>query len=300
VNSPPPALSKFKKRVSWEDIDKSHLLAHLELCVQEDLSNTGDLTSDRCQISGNGVAEIVTREEMIICGLSLIPIIFQVFEVNSLEVENLVDEGVLTPNGTTIAKLSGKQSDILKIERTVLNFIQRLSGIATSSNLYAAILSEDDVHLLDTRKTTPGIRSLEKFASACGGSYNHRMGLFDRILIKDNHLAASNIVTGDQLHNFLIQIKKKSTNDIVQVEIDSIEYLEISINAGVDAILLDNFSPDDVKRAVLLNKNRVVIEASGGISFQSLKKYARAQPHFVSTGAPIHGSRWMDIGLDWK
>ena len=300
MNSPPPALSKFKKRVSWEDIDKSHLLAHLELCVQEDLSNTGDLTSDRCQISGNGVAEIVTREEMIICGLSLIPIIFQVFEVNSLEVENLVDEGVLTPNGTTIAKLSGKQSDILKIERTVLNFIQRLSGIATSSNLYAAILSEDDVHLLDTRKTTPGIRSLEKFASACGGSYNHRMGLFDRILIKDNHLAASNIVTGDQLHNFLIQIKKKSTNDIVQVEIDSIEYLEISINAGVDAILLDNFSPDDVKRAVLLNKNRVVIEASGGISFQSLKKYARAQPHFVSTGAPIHGSRWMDIGLDWK
>jgi len=133
VNSPPPALSKFKKRVSWEDIDKSHLLAHLELCVQEDLSNTGDLTSDRCQISGNGVAELVTREEMIICGLSLIPIIFQVFEVNSLEVENLVDEGVLTPNGTTIAKLSGKQSDILKIERTVLNFIQRLSGIATSS-----------------------------------------------------------------------------------------------------------------------------------------------------------------------
>mgnify|MGYP003965172603 FL=1 len=300
MNPPPPALSKFKKRVSWEDIDKSHLLAHLELCVQEDLSNTGDLTSDRCQISGNGVAEIVTREEMIICGLSLIPIIFQVFEVNSLEVENLVDEGVLTPNGTTIAKISGKQSDILKIERTVLNFIQRLSGIATSTNLYAAILSKDDVHLLDTRKTTPGIRSLEKFASACGGSYNHRMGLFDRILIKDNHLAASNIVTANQLHDFLIQIKKKSINDIVQVEIDSIEYLEISINAGVDAILLDNFSPDDVKRAVLLNKNRVVIEASGGISFQSLKKYARAQPHFVSTGAPIHGSRWMDIGLDWK
>ena len=300
MNPPPPALSKFKKRVSWEDIDESHLLAHLELCVQEDLSNVGDLTSERCQIIGNGVAELVTREEMIICGLSLIPIIFQAFKVNSLKVENFVDEGVLTPNGTTIAKISGKQSDILKIERTVLNFIQRLSGIATSTNLYAAILSKDDVHLLDTRKTTPGIRSLEKFASACGGSYNHRMGLFDRILIKDNHLAASNIVTGDQLHNFLIQIKKKSTNDIVQVEIDSIEYLEISINAGVDAILLDNFSPDDVKRAVLLNKNRVVIEASGGISLQSLKKYARAQPHFVSTGAPIHRSRWMDIGLDWK
>ena len=300
MNPPPPALSKFKKRVSWEDIDESHLLAHLELCVQEDLSNAGDLTSDRCQIIGNGVAELVTREEMIICGLSLIPIIFQAFKVNSLKVENFVDEGVLTPNGTTIAKISGKQSDILKIERTVLNFIQRLSGIATCSNLYTAILTKEDVNLLDTRKTTPGIRSLEKFASACGGSYNHRMGLFDRILIKDNHLAALNIVTANQLHDFLIQIKKKSINDIVQVEIDSIEYLEISINAGVDAILLDNFSPDDVKRAVLLNKNRVVIEASGGISLQSLKKYARAQPHFVSTGAPIHGSRWMDIGLDWK
>jgi nicotinate-nucleotide pyrophosphorylase (carboxylating) len=127
-------------------------LAHLELCVQEDLSNAGDLTSERSQIIGNGVAELVTREEMVICGLSLIPIIFQAFKVNSLKVENLVDEGVLTPVGTTIAKISGKQSDILKIERTVLNFIQRLSGIATSSNLYAAILSKDDVSLLDTRK----------------------------------------------------------------------------------------------------------------------------------------------------
>ena len=184
-------------------------MSHLELCVQEDLSNAGDLTSERSQIIGNGVAELVTREEMVICGLSLIPIIFQAFKVNSLKVENFVDEGVLTPNGTTIAKISGKQSDILKIERTVLNFIQRLSGIATSSNLYAAILSKDDVSLLDTRKTTPGIRSLEKFASACGGSYNHRMGLFDRIFIKDNHLAALNIVTGNQLHDFLIQIKKK-------------------------------------------------------------------------------------------
>ena len=190
MNPPTPALSKFKKRLSWEDVDKSHLLAHLELCVQEDLSNAGDLTSERSQIIGNGVAELVTREEMVICGLSLIPIIFQAFKVNSLKVENFVDEGVLTPNGTTIAKISGKQSDILKIERTVLNFIQRLSGIATSTNLYAAILSKDDVNLLDTRKTTPGIRSLEKFASACGGSYNQRMGLFDRILIKDNHLAA--------------------------------------------------------------------------------------------------------------
>ena len=296
----PPAFNRFKKRISWEDVDKSHLLAHLELCVQEDLSNNGDLTSARCQIIGNGVAELVTREEMIVCGLSLIPIIFEAFKVDSLVVENLVDEGRKIPNGTTIAKISGKQSDILKIERTILNFIQRLSGIATSSNLYATILSKNDVNLLDTRKTTPGIRSLEKFATACGGSFNHRMGLFDRILIKDNHLAALNIVNDNQLHDFLVQIRKNSVNDIVQVEIDSIDFLEISINAGVDAILLDNFSPDDVKRAVLLNQDRVVLEASGGISLQTLDKYARAQPHFVSTGAPIHGSRWMDIGLDWK
>jgi nicotinate-nucleotide pyrophosphorylase (carboxylating) len=196
--------------------------------------------------------------------------------------------------------LHGKQADILLTERTVLNFIQRLSGVATTSNQYVSILDKENVGLLDTRKTTPGLRILEKYATACGGGFNHRMGLFDRILIKDNHLAALGISSIKDFSSFLSKVKNNSDNNLLEIEIDSIEYLETAIDAGVDAILLDNFEPSEIRKAVSVNDNRVVIEASGGISLKSLDEFAKTQPHFISTGAPIHTSRWRDIGLDWK
>ena len=154
--------------------------------------------------------------------------------------------------------------------------------------------------MLDTRKTTPGLRVLEKYATACGGGFNHRMGLFDRILIKDNHLAALGISSNKDLSTFLTEIKNNSANNLLEIEIDSIGYLETAIDAGVDAVLLDNFEPSEVRKAVLANGNRVVIEASGGISLESLDEFAQTHPHFISTGAPIHTSRWLDIGLDWE
>jgi nicotinate-nucleotide pyrophosphorylase (carboxylating) len=155
--------------------------------------------------------------------------------------------------------------------------------------------------LLDTRKTTPGLRFLEKYATACGGGFNHRFGLHDRILIKDNHLAAVQATHGVLLENFLRSVVEKNTGDyLIEVEIDEIEQLEPAINAGVDAVLLDNFSPSLIERAIMINNNRVVIEASGGITESSITDYAKAKPHFISTGAPVHSSRWIDIGLDWN
>lgn len=296
----PLALEKFQKRISWKEINQSHLIEHLKLCAKEDLACKGDLTTKLCKIKGNGVAELVTREEMIICGLPLLKIIFQAFKVNSIKIENFAIDGEKIPSGTIITRLTGKQADILLIERTILNFIQRLSGVATTTDLYASILKKENVGLLDTRKTTPGLRELEKYATACGGGFNHRMGLFDRILIKDNHLAALGIQSINELSDFLSKIKNSKQETILEIEIDSIEYLEVAIKAGVDSILLDNFKPKEVKEAVKINQNRVVIEASGGITFEKLNAYALAHPHFISTGTPIHGSRWLDIGLDWK
>jgi nicotinate-nucleotide pyrophosphorylase (carboxylating) len=300
VTPPPFALSKFQKRISWEEIDQSHLIDHLRLCVQEELASYGDLTSNLCQIRGNGTAELVSREDMIVCGLPLVPLIFQAFKISSIRVENFVQDGDKVAKGTSISRFYGKQAEILLTERTVLNFIQRLSGVATTSNLYVSILSKENVGLLDTRKTTPGLRVLEKYATACGGGFNHRMGLFDRILIKDNHLAALGISSNKDLSTFLTEIKNNSANNLLEIEIDSIGYLETAIDAGVDAVLLDNFEPSEVRKAVLANGNRVVIEASGGISLESLDEFAQTHPHFISTGAPIHTSRWLDIGLDWK
>ena len=300
MTPPPFALSKFQKRISWEEIDQSHLIDHLRLCVQEELASYGDLTSNLCQIRGNGTAELVSREDMIVCGLPLVPLIFQAFKISSIRVENFVQDGDKVAKGTSISRFYGKQAEILLTERTVLNFIQRLSGVATTSNLYVSILSKENVGLLDTRKTTPGLRVLEKYATACGGGFNHRMGLFDRILIKDNHLAALGISSNKDLSTFLTKIKNNSANNLLEIEIDSIEYLETAIDAGVDAVLLDNFEPSEVRKAVLANDNRVVIEASGGISLESLDEFAQTHPHFISTGAPIHTSRWLDIGLDWE
>jgi nicotinate-nucleotide pyrophosphorylase (carboxylating) len=300
VTPPPVALSKFQKRISWEEIDQSHLKDHLKLCAQEDLVSNGDLTSNLCQIRGTGTADLVARESMTVCGLPLLPLIFQAFKISSIRVENFIQDGDIVTKGSSITRLHGKQADILLTERTVLNFIQRLSGVATTSNQYVSILDKENVGLLDTRKTTPGLRILEKYATACGGGFNHRMGLFDRILIKDNHLAALGISSIKDFSSFLSKVKNNSDNNLLEIEIDSIEYLETAIDAGVDAILLDNFEPSEIRKAVSVNDNRVVIEASGGISLKSLNEFAKTQPHFISTGAPIHTSRWRDIGLDWK
>ena len=300
MTPPPVALSKFQKRISWEEIDQSHLKDHLKLCAQEDLASNGDLTSNLCQIRGTGTADLVARESMTVCGLPLLPLIFQAFKISSIRVENFIQDGDIVTKGSSITRLHGKQADILLTERTVLNFIQRLSGVATTSNQYVSILDKENVGLLDTRKTTPGLRVLEKYATACGGGFNHRMGLFDRILIKDNHLAALGISSIKDFSSFLSKVKNNSDNNLLEIEIDSIEYLETAIDAGVDAILLDNFEPSEIRKAVSVNDNRVVIEASGGISLKSLDEFAKTQPHFISTGAPIHTSRWRDIGLDWK
>jgi nicotinate-nucleotide pyrophosphorylase (carboxylating) len=305
VISRPPALEKFRTRISWEDIDQESLMSYLQICLIEETGGSAgnnldkDITTKVCGISNQGIAHIVARENLIVCGIPLIELIFKVFSTKAITINSNFKDGDEIEKGTSIASIKGNQKDILLIERTTLNFIQKLSGIATESKLYSNIVDKHGVGLLDTRKTTPGLRILEKYATSCGGSFNHRMGLFDRILIKDNHLAAKNIKDAIAFTNMLANIKENQQKIILEVEIDSIDLLIPAINGGVDAVLLDNFSPQKVKEAVNINQERVVLEASGGIKKNLLESYAVAKPHFISTGAPIHASRWVDIGLDW-
>lgn len=303
--SRPPALEKFRTRISWEDIDQESLMSYLQICLIEETGGSAgnnldkDITTKVCGISNQGIAHIVARENLIVCGIPLIELVFKAFSTKAITINSNFKDGDEIEKGTSIASIKGNQKDILLIERTTLNFIQKLSGIATESKLYSNIVDKHGVGLLDTRKTTPGLRILEKYATSCGGSFNHRMGLFDRILIKDNHLAAKNIKDAIAFTNMLANIKKNQQKIILEVEIDSIDLLIPAINGGVDAVLLDNFSPQQVKEAVNINQERVVLEASGGIKKNLLESYAVAKPHFISTGAPIHASRWVDIGLDW-
>jgi nicotinate-nucleotide pyrophosphorylase (carboxylating) len=303
----PLRIDDFRHRLKWHELEASHRLIDLitACCVEEDLGTTHeepwrrDATSSACNLSGRGNAKLSAREHMVICGTQIPKLVLDAFGCTDVVYFAYKKDGDICSNGDTLGILKGAVAQILAAERTILNFIQRLSGVATKSSEYVKILTPQKVELLDTRKTTPGLRIFEKYATGVGGSYNHRMGLYDRILIKDNHLASAGINNNQSLTAFLLQVRERSKEILIEVEIDSLSQLLPAIAGQVDAVLLDNFSPEDVSQAVNLNQNRVVLEVSGGINEVNLALYSEAKPHFISTGAPVHQARWVDIGLDW-
>ena len=308
MNISPPALNHYRKCINWEEIDNKATQNLLKICLTEDLGEqrdenllASDATTKICQITANGKASIVSREALVLCGIGFVPQILEVFNSSQLKFNFSKKDGDLVERGETIGVLEGCVDKILLIERTILNLLQKLSGVATCTNDFCKKINPYGVGLLDTRKTTPGMRLFEKYATGCGGGFNHRMGLHDQIMIKDNHLAAASAKDGVHLRNFLTNIiNRNKEKRIIQVEVDNLKQLDISLEVGVDAILLDNFSPSEIAKAVKICKNHVVLEASGGINFANLEDYAKAGPHFISTGAPIHSSRWVDIALDWS
>tara|TARA_B100000242_G_C42985254_1_gene457303 strand:+ start:109 stop:1035 length:927 start_codon:yes stop_codon:yes gene_type:complete len=308
LNISPHALNHYRKCINWEEIDNKATQNLLKICLTEDLGEqrdenllASDATTKICQITANGKASIVSREALVLCGIGFVPQILEVFNSSQLKFNFSKKDGDLVERGETIGVLEGCVDKILLIERTILNLLQKLSGVATCTNDFCKKINPYGVGLLDTRKTTPGMRLFEKYATGCGGGFNHRMGLHDQIMIKDNHLAAASAKDGVHLRNFLTNIiNRNKEKKIIQVEVDNLKQLDISLEVGVDAILLDNFSPSEIAKAVKICKNHVVLEASGGINFANLEDYAKAGPHFISTGAPIHSSRWVDIALDWS
>jgi nicotinate-nucleotide pyrophosphorylase (carboxylating) len=210
------------------------------------------------------------------------------------------EDGQRVAAGQTVLSVSGPARTLLTAERVALNFVQRLSGIATLTAQFVEAIKGTRAQILDTRKTTPGWRRLEKYAVTCGGARNHRMGLFDMVLIKDNHLAALKDGTPDPIAAALKQARGRLPGLKVEVEVDSLDELDRALAAGAELVLLDNMNPDQLRQAVQKCQGRAQTEASGGVSLATVRAIAETGVEFISVGALTHSARAVDIGLDFE
>jgi nicotinate-nucleotide pyrophosphorylase (carboxylating) len=297
----------FKTRLKWQDLDPDYLRQLVGLAKIEDLAGAGlanrperlgDVTTALMPEGAKGKAQLTAREPLTICGLGLVQTTLDSYGQDCL-FEATAEDGQSVDQGEVVGILNGSSTVLLKAERVILNFLQHLSGVATETRLYVDALGKSSSVLLDTRKTLPGYRVLQKYAFACGGGYNHRIGLFDRVMLKDNHLAVAGATGGKRLSETVALAVNTCDNIPVEVEVDTLEQIAPSLEAGADIILLDNFSPPELKQAVSIVEGRAWTEASGGITLDSLSDLGDLGLDFISTGAPIHQSRWKDIGLDW-
>ena len=304
-------ISHLVRRITWAELDEKYLRTLVESARAEDIEGAGlagvpaiaaDITTMSLTPKIQTSARLVARRDMSVCGMKLIPIIMDVYssyaEDEKLEFIPLVEDGARVSKGTVLGEFKGSARIMLQAERIMLNFLQRLSGVATETSKYADLLEGSSTKLLDTRKTTPGLRVLEKYAFACGVGYNHRIGLFDRVMLKDNHLFAAQAVNGEMLANAVRTAKLKNPNVAVEVEVDSIEQIQPVLDAEADVIMLDNFSFDDMRKALEIIGDKAWVEVSGQVTIETLPEIAKIAPDFVSSAAPVHSSKWIDIGLD--
>jgi nicotinate-nucleotide pyrophosphorylase (carboxylating) len=245
----------------------------------------------------SAVAKMVAREPLVVCGLSVAEKTF--LEVSpDLRVEKISSDGKHVEKGETLLKIEGSARAILTAERVALNFVQRLSGVATLTAQFAEAIKGTNAKILDTRKTTPGLRLLEKYAVACGGGQNHRIGLFDMVLIKDNHLVALRDEPPNAIEAAVRRAREKFPNLKIEVEADTPKQVEEALFAGADVILLDNMSLDEMRTAVFYVNGKAKLEASGGVNLQTVRGIAETGVDFISVGALTHSAPVLDIGLD--
>ncbi|XZE21173.1 carboxylating nicotinate-nucleotide diphosphorylase [Pirellulaceae bacterium SH449] len=307
------ALSRELIRSRSSDLMLLDDLSHLtRLAIREDLDRGMDLTTMAIVPEGvSGQADIVARVAGIAAGTGLIEAILSEFEC-TVKCELHVEDGEPFEAKQTLATLRGEARDLLTCERTVLNFLGRLCGIATLTALFAEKVVGTRAQVFDTRKTTPGWRRVEKYAVLCGGGANHRMGLFDAILIKDNHLASRAVSdsvvmdAGDavrQAKNFLRGLPESENPQFIEIEIDSPGQLASAIEAGPDIVLLDNMSCDQLMECVAIRDRMnpaVELEASGGVNLESIASIAKTGLERISVGALTHSAVNLDLGLDWR
>ena len=244
-----------------------------------------------------GSAALVTRDAGVLAGIDVATAVFERFDP-SLHTEVLAQDGSSLSPGDSLARVSGSVASILKAERTAVNFLQHLSGIATETRRYVDAVSGLDARIVDTRKTTPGLRKLEKYAVTMGGGQNHRQNLADGILIKDNHIEAL-ALQGIGIGDVVRKAHSGASHTIkVEIEVETIEQLEEVLNAGADLVLLDNMSPEQMRTAVKIAKGRAIVEASGGITLETVRAIAETGVDIISVGALTHSAPAMNIGLD--
>ncbi|MFM7202508.1 MAG: carboxylating nicotinate-nucleotide diphosphorylase [Myxococcota bacterium] len=268
--------------------------ALIELGLAEDLV-LGDVTTEAIvPAEQQGRAVMAARETLVASGLEAAAAVFDHLDP-LLQVEVLVAPGTLCEPGQGLIRLTGSLRTILTGERLALNLLGRLSGIATHTRRYVELIADTSAKVVDTRKTTPGMRALEKAAVRDGGAANHRFNLGDGILIKDNHIEAAGSLS-EAVHRVRARLPHHLLK--LEVEVDTLEQLEEALRLGVEIVLLDNMSPAQLREAVRITAGRALLEASGGIRFDTIRAVAETGVSLISVGNLIHGARWVDVGLD--
>lgn len=300
-------IQKFLHRVEFDDLSVEYLRGLATMAREEDLQGAGltkslkepiDVTSKIINKSGLGSASLTAREQLTTCGLPLIPHILNAYDPD-LTFEPITKDGDTLSPGSKLGTLTGPSSQILMAERVILNFLQFLSGVASETAAYVSALGDSPTRLLDTRKTTPGYRMLQKYAVACGGGWNHRLGLFDRVMLKDNHLAAGESQSGAALTAIVQKARRLNPSLLIEVEVDELDQIPEVLRAEPDKIMLDNFSTESLKHAIKLIGDSACTESTGGITLKTLPTLGKLGLDFISTGALVHQAVWKDIGLDW-
>ena len=267
----------------------------VKLALDEDLNyqsaNDGDITAQLIPENEQANAKVITREDCVFCGKDIILEVFRQVD-ESVKVDVLVNDGDTVAANSTLFTASGSARAILTAERTALNFVQTLSGTATTTAHYVKELAGTTTQLLDTRKTIPGLRALQKYAVKCGGGANHRIGLFDAFLIKENHIAACG-----GIDKAVAQAKLNHPSKPVEVEVESLNELEQAIDAGADIIMLDNFSVEQIQQAVVITDKRAKLEVSGNMTLETLKTYSQAGVDFISSGALTKNLQSIDLSM---
>ncbi|MGA1846016.1 carboxylating nicotinate-nucleotide diphosphorylase [Deferribacter abyssi] len=264
----------------------------IELALLEDIGS-GDLTTKFiAPFLKKSKYYLLAKEDFIVCGLPLLEKIFYKVDRNII-VNYLKSDGDIVNSGDVLAEITGEASTILKLERTVLNFLQRLSGIATNTYKYVKALEKTDIKILDTRKTTPGMRILEKYAVKTGGGTNHRIGLFDGVMLKDTHIDAVGSIRK------AVEILREGIPITVRIEVETRNLDEVSeaVEAGADIVMLDNFPLDKVKEACMIVNGRAKIEVSGGVTLEKLDLYKKYPIDYISVGALTNRFRVVDISM---
>ena len=272
-----------------------HIRASVAAALAEDLGNLpveqGDITASLIPADQQASATIISREAAIICGVAWVNEVFQQLDP-SVRLDWQVQDGDSVAPNQLLCRLQGKARSLLTGERSALNFLQSLSGTATTTDLYVQQLAGSRTQLLDTRKTIPGLRLAQKYAVLCGGGQNHRIGLFDAFLIKENHIAAAG-----GIDKAVAQARSNFPGKPVEVEVESLTELQQALTAGADIIMLDNFSLADIQQAVAINQQQAKLEVSGNITSERLRELAATGVDFISSGALTKHVQAIDLSM---
>jgi nicotinate-nucleotide pyrophosphorylase (carboxylating) len=262
----------------------------VRIALAEDIGS-GDLTAALIPVEAEAEACVISREPAVVCGRPWFDEVFHQLDL-TVTVAWLVDEGAQVEAGQELCRLRGSARALLTGERAALNFLQTLSATATEAKRYANAVAGMDIQILDTRKTIPCLRDAQKYAVRCGGCYNHRHGLYDAVLIKENHILAAGSITAA-----VTKVRPYAEDKPVEVEVENLAELEETLAAGADVIMLDNFSIDQIKEAVATNNGRAKLEVSGNIELDGLRQLAKTGVDYISTGALTKHIRAIDLSM---